>query len=318
MPTYNASRHVGAALESVLNQTEGDFEFLIYDDGSTDETSDILRRYEDKRIQLFRSKENLGYVHWLNAGLEESQGQFIARMDADDLCDARRFEKQVEAMQAEPRRVMLGSAVRWIDASGGIIGGKEYPTSLAAILWELCFDNPFCHPTVMMRREVLQSHGLRYREDLLPSEDYELWTRLVRCGEVINLQDSLLDYRIHEGQISQTKRRQQLLHHDVVVKNHLKRYFGETLNFDEQDCVALRKLWQGALWNELDDEIALERVETCLRVLYGTLTDNLGYDVVRREVLPRLKKLWLRLVAKEPAGWNKFRLWRVSRRITSL
>jgi len=219
IPVFNAHNFIGAAVQSLLDQTYENWEALIFDDASTDGSWQILEGFHDKRIHLVRSEENRGYAHWLNRGLQAASGEFIARLDADDISRRDRFERQIQAFRDDPGLVLAGSQTIWIDEADMEIGRKLYPETDVAIRWELLFDNPFCHPAVMMRAAVLREHGLLYREDLLPSEDFELWTRLLRYGSGKNFPEPLLRYRVHAGQISSTRRANQLQHHDTVVRS---------------------------------------------------------------------------------------------------
>jgi glycosyltransferase involved in cell wall biosynthesis len=199
MPAYNARRYVGEAIESVLAQTWRDFEFLIIDDGSTDDTPGILQRYAagDGRIRVL-TRSNAGVGAALNAGLAEARGELVARMDSDDVCLPERFARQVEFLRQEPECVLVGSRVLLIDPEGApLFGMDDIPTGHEAIDEMLLQARwSIVHPAVMMRRDVVRRLG-GYDNDLVPVEDHDLFLRLAEVGRLANLPDVLLRYRKH-------------------------------------------------------------------------------------------------------------------------
>jgi glycosyltransferase involved in cell wall biosynthesis len=194
MPAYNCERFLPAAVDSILGQTFGDFEFICIDDGSSDSTAEILSRYaaSDNRITVLENSGNLGIVSSLNRGLDASRGEYIARMDADDISLPDRLQKQVLAMDEHPQVSVLGGAVGYIDSAGtdlGVVRRCGPGKSLLA-------RTPLLHPTVMIRRSLLETHGIRYREDFRYAEDYYLWLQLSRVGKMEALDDVVLKYRV--------------------------------------------------------------------------------------------------------------------------
>lgn len=210
MPVYNAQRYVAMAVESILQQTFRDFEFLIVDDGSTDRSLKILQRYaaQDIRIRLI-SRPNTGYVTALNQMLELAQGELVARMDADDVALPDRFANQVAFLQQHPKVVCVGGAQDWIDAAGRFLlhhpeaEGNEEIQQLA-----LTGQTPINHPSAMMRRSALQQVS-GYDEALHPAEDLDLWLKLGEIGELANLKTTVLQYRQHDRSVSERLQDQQ-------------------------------------------------------------------------------------------------------------
>jgi glycosyltransferase involved in cell wall biosynthesis len=200
LPVYNAQRYIAAAVESILNQTYGDFELIIINDGSTDHTLGILEQYarKDGRINLI-SRPNTGYVVALNEGIDLARGQFIARMDADDISLPERFEKQLAFLRDNPGHVLVGSAVAQMDASGMVIGPMaDVCFGHAAIDYALLRRGwPVVHPAVMMRTEAVRKVG-KYRPDYCPNEDHDLFLKLAEVGRLDNVPELLLHYRKHE------------------------------------------------------------------------------------------------------------------------
>jgi glycosyltransferase involved in cell wall biosynthesis len=200
MPAYNAERYVAEAVRSILDQSFGDFEFVIIDDGSTDRTRAILERFaaRDGRIRLV-SRPNRGLVATLNEGLGLARGELIARMDADDVALPDRFEHQVAFLREHPEVVCLGGAYLMIDAKGWVMIDNHPPEEDREIQEEL-LKGVTCliHPAAMMRRDAVRAAG-GYDERMEQSEDLDLWLRLGERGRLANLHQVVLKYRIHGG-----------------------------------------------------------------------------------------------------------------------
>jgi glycosyltransferase involved in cell wall biosynthesis len=197
MPVYNAERFLAPAVESVLEQTLADFELIIVDDASTDDSPHLLRRYaqSDSRIRIL-AQERAGYVAALQYGLKQARGHYIARMDADDICDPARFELQIERLERDSTLAALGSCALAIDPQGRPLGAFDVPLDHEQIeAAHLAGVSSIHHPSVMMRREALQSVG-GYRKDLAPAEDFDLWLRLGEYGRLANLPQRLIHKRL--------------------------------------------------------------------------------------------------------------------------
>lgn len=207
MPLYNTARHLPEALESVLKQTFVDFEIIAVDDGSTDDTLKVLKEYarQDTRITVI-SRPNTGIVGALNDGLAAARAPLIARMDGDDICLPERFAKQVEYLNAHPNCVLVGSQVLLIDPEGQPICEHAQTRFTHA---EIDRDHlnrgwPIIHPAIMMRRDAVEKIG-RYREEYKWLEDLDLFLRLAEVGELANLPDVLLKYRLHFNSVCHTR-----------------------------------------------------------------------------------------------------------------
>lgn len=199
LPVYNCDQYIFETIQSVLNQTFTDFELLIVDDCSTDKTVAIIKEFDDNRIQLTLKEKNTGYTDSLNYAISIAKGQYIARMDGDDICVSTRFEKQVAFLDANPNIILCGSAIQIIGTNTVL----RHPSNHEAIKVKLCFGTAFCHPSVMGRVEVFQANP--YDKKYEPAEDYDLWTRLVFQGQLANLEEVLLLYRVHDNQVSTAK-----------------------------------------------------------------------------------------------------------------
>jgi glycosyltransferase involved in cell wall biosynthesis len=200
MPVYNAERYLKKSLDSICVQTFHEFEFIIVDDGSTDGSYQVLKRYEqlDARIRLFRNETNIGVSQSLNRGLEMATGRYIARMDADDICLPERFAKQVAYLDAQPSCVAVGANGWFIDGEGERIGYVNAPTHHDDILAGLASGNGAAlpHPVAMFRKESMRAIS-GYRNECTTAEDVDLYFRLAKQGKLANVPDRLYLYRQH-------------------------------------------------------------------------------------------------------------------------
>lgn len=225
MPLYNAEKHLREAIDSILNQTFNDFEFIIIDDCSTDGTAAILDSYEDTRIIRLRNSQNLGIVGALNRGLDAARGDYIARMDGDDISLPARFQEQVAYFDAHPEVGLLGTKYIYIDEQGqflynGIEAPPE-PDTRGSVKWALLWKTAIQHPSAMIRREILEKHQLRYEMEFFTAEDYELWARIGHHAVVERLPGVYLYYRSNPHGISSTKREQQMKTHYRITYREL-------------------------------------------------------------------------------------------------
>lgn len=199
LPVYNGASYLREAIDSILNQTLKDFELLIINDGSTDNSAEIIKSYPDKRIVFSDNEKNTGLVNVLNQGICMARGEYIARMDCDDIALPRRLEKQVHFMDNHRHVVVCGTRFEIIAKKRLIPVIKlDHPE----IKCEMLFNSPFAHPTVMLRNRILQVNGLFYSSQHQDAEDFEFWQRLSEYGHLANLSDILLRYRIHHSQVS--------------------------------------------------------------------------------------------------------------------
>lgn len=229
MPVYNAQTYLRECINSVLNQTFTDFEFIIIDDCCTDSTAAILSSYNDARIKIFKNEINLGLTKSLNRAIELAQGKYIARMDADDICLPKRFEKQIELLEANPKIGLCGT---WYENFGDSSGIAKYNTTHNEIVLGLLYQSQFCHPTVIMRKEIVDKHHLLYDTNFTTAQDYELWSRMAHVCETANVDEVLLRYRFHAESVSSKKKEQQLWNRNKIIANQFAK-MGVAINDDE-------------------------------------------------------------------------------------
>lgn len=212
MSVYNGERFLKSSVESILGQRFADFEFIILDDGSTDSTWEILRKYSDRdpRIVLVRNEQNIGLTKSLNRGLKVARGEYLARQDADDISFSNRLELQVKFLEENPDIALVGTDIEIIDENGKHLNERNYPSNHESITAELLLKNhAIGHSTVMARLSALKELG-GYDEKLPYAQDYDLWWRLSRKKKVANLPEILLQWRDTPGSISRDRRVEQL------------------------------------------------------------------------------------------------------------
>lgn len=295
---YNGMPYVAEAIGSVLRQSFKDFELLVVDDASTDDTAAILEQFRrlDPRVRVLRMPANSGPALAANRGLAEVRAPLLARLDADDVCRPERLARQVEAFDRQADLVLLGSAFDYIDAAGRTVGEGKPPLDDAALQAALMEGMPFCHPSVMMRTDALRSLG-GYRQVLNPyGLDYDLCLRMAELGKVGNLPQRLVGYRIHAGQITVTKMRPQLRSGQVYRALARQRRSGraEDVSLAQADPIespaALRRALVGGslFWADL-----LERVgapERARQLRWGAARAEPWHPLVRRMAWNGLKR----------------------------
>jgi glycosyltransferase involved in cell wall biosynthesis len=217
MSVYNGERYLQEAVRSILDQSFTDFEFIIVNDGSTDHTVSILTSFDDNRIRLVHNPENLGLTISLNRGIALAQGEFIARMDADDISLPPRLETQIRYLRSHPDVGVVGTGKQEIDQDGCYLGKVWIPpTSSGYMGWRLIWGNPIVHSSVMIRKGCLVSVGL-YDIGKRTAQDYDLWIRLSAITRISNMKQVLILYRRHPESITDT-----LIHEQLGISNQIR------------------------------------------------------------------------------------------------
>lgn len=198
MAVHNCEPYLREAVDSILAQTFTDFEFIVVDDGSTDRSADVIASYSDPRIIFVRNDKNLGLTASLNRGLELARGEYVARMDGDDVSLPERLARQVAFMDANPGVGACGTWATDIDEAGRVKGGRETPTGdeLDNFYWRVSL----IHPSAMFRFD--RRRGPRYNPEVRYSQDYDLWLRVAAVSRLSNLPEHLLLYRVHGGSVT--------------------------------------------------------------------------------------------------------------------
>jgi len=228
MPVYNGERFVRDAIQSILQQTWTNFEFLIINDGSTDRTRQIINSCNDPRIRILDLPTNTGLAKSLNLGLTAARAPLVARQDADDRSHPERLRIQVEFMRRNPEVALLGTQARILNKRGRVShrpGWKRAVTD-KAIRFQLQFDNAFIHTSVMFRRDIVWHKLGGYDETFLTGEDFELWSRIAARYQVRNLPATLINYRFHGNSTSARYDDSHLERSSLIVAGNLRRYLG--------------------------------------------------------------------------------------------
>lgn len=197
MPVYKGDKYLSEAVDSILNQTFSDFEFIIICDDPTEVTRDILDKYQqkDSRMKVYY-QERQGLVNSLNRGISLAEGEYIARMDADDVSLLDRLKKQVDFMDNNPEIGIAGTWIKIIGASNYVL---KFPCNHDAIKCKMLFDSVMAHPTVMFRKSAFSKNGLSYCLTETYAEDYGLWVRAINVLKFANLPEVLFHYRMHSS-----------------------------------------------------------------------------------------------------------------------
>lgn len=235
LPVYNTEKYVAEAIESILNQTYTNLELIIINDCSTDRTPEIISEYvqNDPRVRVINNPTNKGPAASRNSGINNSQGEYIALMDADDISHPDRLSKQVAFLDKHQEVKVAGSSAIRIDPAGNPIGKWRLPVKDRIIRWHILFRNSrvFCNPTVMIRRDLFTQVSL-YNEAIFSYDDFELWTRIFTHGELYlaNLSETLLRYRVHGNSITFSTSDDQLNGSRAVRTNLLSIFLAKPVN----------------------------------------------------------------------------------------
>jgi glycosyltransferase involved in cell wall biosynthesis len=266
MPVYNAEKYLQEAIDSIIAQSFRNFELIIIDDDSKDRTSSIIARYQksDSRIQVYR-QERQGLIKSLNIGCHLAKGKYIARMDADDISLPHRLEEQVKFMERNPNVGVLGSGVQLINDYGERSLILKLPEEHSFIKWCLCFYCPIAHPTVMMRKDVLQMIG-GYSQDIIYAEDYDLWRRLSRVTYLSNLPIVLLYLRKHNANVSTVHIAEQKMASVKVSQLMISEILGENV-----DMELITRMWNK---DNTSSKYALKMAELIYKLGRTFIKDN--------------------------------------------
>jgi len=208
MSVRNGEPFVRETVQSVLDQTYGDFRFLIIDNASTDGTRETIASLKDERIELVALPQDMGQTGALNLGLARAESEYVARLDADDVCLPERFARQVAYLEAHPETALVGSQARFIDQAGTPLHATDFPLAHEDIVGFMPVTNPLVHPSVMFRLAAVRQVG-GYDGTISYAQDLALWIALAERYRLANLPDVLLKLRIHPGQETRNPERRE-------------------------------------------------------------------------------------------------------------
>jgi glycosyltransferase involved in cell wall biosynthesis len=219
LPVYNGGDFLSKAIKSILLQTYKNFEFIIINDGSTDSSEEIIRSFNDSRIRYIRNDMNRGLIYTLNKGVAISAGEFIFRMDADDISPENRLRIQLDYLVSNPDVLAVGGSLK-------VIGNDElinFENDFRRIKSSMLFESPIAHPALACRAAALKKIG--YNSEYYCAEDFKLFADISKLGIISNVEDIVLHYRKHETQISQKNFETQKHTHTRIVLEQLEEYF---------------------------------------------------------------------------------------------
>ncbi|MBI5324347.1 MAG: glycosyltransferase [Ignavibacteriae bacterium] len=292
MSVFNGEKYLTEAIQSILEQSFSDFEFIIVDDGSTDSSREIINSFNDSRIKPIINGENIGLTKSLLKGYEYCHGEFIARMDADDISLPDRFKKQIEYFDKHPEVGVLGTNAYAIGNNSKLKYKINYPENHSFINWSLLFSNPICHPSVMIRKIVIEKFGF-YNDEFQRSQDYDYWIRLISNVKFYNIQKPLILLRISGQKVSITQFKDQLKSAIFICQNHLSEFIEYNIDY---------KIIKG-LWTWRFDTIAEAKVMidtiiksfnklSSLNKLSESELSQISKDAARRFLLIAINKIY--------------------------
>lgn len=288
MSVYGGKQYLGQAIQSVLDQTFKDFEFIIIDDGSRDESLKMIRSFQDPRIVLIENKVNQGLTKSLNVGIAKAKGKYIARMDADDISSANRLEKQVQFLEENQEIWAVGTGASLIDHEGKSISSIRMPTSRAQLKYLMTLGNNIIHPSVMMRTEMIRKIG-GYSENCMVAQDYDLWIRILESGgQLANLEEELIKLRVHDNSVSQTKAQSQIQQAIQIQKRAIFLFL--KIRVSNRELEALRKFYQNNDLDSLFDRVLLKifRARMEMAINKSTTLDDEIKEILMRTI-PKVK-----------------------------
>ncbi len=281
MPVYNGAKYLQEAIQSILDQSFVDFELLIINDGSTDDSEKIILSIKDPRIVVIKNDNNMGLINSLNKGLNAAKGKYIARMDADDVAMPQRLQLQVKEFEASPNAVVIGSDYFLLTAKK--ISRKKNKNNSDFQKAMLLFSPSFCHPTVMMKN-IFAEKNLVYKSDYVHAEDYKLWTDLAFLGEFRNVPEPLLKYRSHASQISSQNHAIQL-----TISERIRKEYCNALKFElsEEQFAILNLIGNNVFITSIE---TLKEIETFLLYLKEQNKKNKAFNEKSFDLF--LHKFW--------------------------
>jgi glycosyltransferase involved in cell wall biosynthesis len=292
MPVYNGGDYLKSAIKSILDQTYRDFEFLIINDCSTDNSLDTIRSFNDPRILVHTNEVNMGQTKSLNVGLRLARGKYVVINDADDLSLPQRIEKQLDFIQKHPEYPVVGTSCFIIDRFGKIKRIFRRPTDSREILLQILSDTPLTHGSVIMEKDVILSQG-GYNEDFRICQDYELWSSLIRRGyRVANIPDMMVMIRTYADSISFKERDAQTIENGKTLLANVKSMTNLDISLDE---AVRQRLFFVAPEKLTDDDF--EKAEKLFIGEYKNLNSlkELGMAYTEKDLGKRLVKPYAKL-----------------------
>ena len=268
MPVYNGSKYLDDAIKSILNQTFQNLEFVIIDDGSTDDSLNIIKSYNDNRIRLIENKDNQGQSKTLNKGINLARGTYIARVDQDDISRSDRLEKQLEFMEKNSDIDVCGS---WVELMGKQSDVLNLETRSEEIKISLLTNQNLAHPAVMIRKSTLIKHNLDYDPKFIIANDYDLWVRMFEYCSFANIPEPLVKHRVHHDQFSKKFGEKNSYETNKILKFLLKKIGVKT---NDSSLIIYKKVFYGYDFEDL----VISEVFKNLRILRSLNLRNKTFE----------------------------------------
>ncbi len=290
MPAYNAAMFVRESINSVLSQTFGDFELIVVNDGSQDQTADILASIRDGRLRIIHNDRNLGVAESSNRAMQQARGSYIARIDSDDVCLPIRLDRQKRFLDSHPNILMVGSEMFNLEAGAIKHDPRRGEPDPLIIRWMFNVGNPVGHPSIMFRAEVVRTLGWYMRNEFRVCEDFDFSHRVLRIGEIATIPEQLGIYRRHPQSLTHTREKEVF---DRVV-TILRTFYADILGEDAEMAAQLVALhFMGG--TPVRDAATLERLGSLLnRLMRKFFEDHEPTPQQKRRVVHHAAGLWWR------------------------
>jgi hypothetical protein len=272
MPVYNGQRYLPEAMESILGQTFTDFEFLILNDGSTDSSREIICSFDDSRVRFVDNPTNMGLAKSLNSGLKISEGELIARQDADDISLPNRLERQVAYFNDHPDLGLLGTWAEAIEERGRVLWKICPPAAPSLLKWRMLFKNNIIHTSVMFNKEKVIKLG-GYNSNIAFAQDYDLWTRIMMRYEIAQLPEVLIHLRDHSDHITAKHLRDQKESENHSVHRNIQHLLQNEISLEDSEALGLT-IEDRPITNPMQ----LKRAADLLQDLYAIALKQWSFD----------------------------------------
>lgn len=305
MPAYNAEKYIAESINSILGQTYGDFEFIILNDCSQDRTEEIILSYDDPRIIYLKNEKNLGVAATLNKGLAIAKGEYIARMDADDISMPERFEKQAVYLDKNEDIVVLGCSIEQFSGEKNL-GIRRFASDAGAMALDMLFACGLAHPSVMMRTDVIRDLG-GYDKEFNGLEDYDLWCRVLEKHNITTLPDILLRYRIHGSQVTQNPSARHLEQMRMLKTRQIQQIGLDSTHAEE--------FFRYCVGEKLDSAEEIKKLDYFFALIDAANTEKPTYDV--EKLRASFRSVIISAVTKLPKANQKelaSKCWFISKR----
>lgn len=283
MPVYNGGKYLAKSIQSIFDQTYKNFELLIINDGSSDNGEKIIKNFKDYRIRYLKNASNLGLIKTLNIGIDESNSEYIARMDQDDISLPRRLEKQIKFMDDNPE---IGVAGSWAKMFGDINYVNKHYAEHEELKAHLLFNTCFVHPAVIFRSNILKNKNLRYNEEDEGAEDYGFWVSLVDKTKFANISEILLNYRMHQANMSKIFTKDQISSAD----KHRKKILSKINIIPDDNDFKIHKSLKFNTENQIDN---INKAELWLLKIIEMNSKNKYFQ--EEKLLKIIKRRWLNI-----------------------